>query len=111
MIRRPPRSTLFPYTTLFRSVSFHEEAADAVFFVFHLRPDDGDVSDGSRRDPHLLAVNHVFAADFLGARAHAAGVRSEVGLGQAETAKLLALLHWRKPCLLLLLAAEFVNRV
>src|SRR3712207_8625342 len=24
MIRRPPRSTLFPYTTLFRSVVFHE---------------------------------------------------------------------------------------
>src|ERR1035441_10759148 len=24
MIRRPPRSTLFPYTTLFRSVSAHE---------------------------------------------------------------------------------------
>src|SRR5256885_7245394 len=23
MIRRPPRSTLFPYTTLFRSVSLH----------------------------------------------------------------------------------------
>src|SRR2546427_2446315 len=23
MIRRPPRSTLFPYTTLFRSVRFH----------------------------------------------------------------------------------------
>src|SRR2546422_2952604 len=23
MIRRPPRSTLFPYTTLFRSISFH----------------------------------------------------------------------------------------
>src|SRR5436190_17007789 len=28
MIRRPPRSTLFPYTTLFRSV-LHEVAADA----------------------------------------------------------------------------------
>src|SRR5258708_9190268 len=25
MIRRPPRSTLFPYTTLFRSRPFHEE--------------------------------------------------------------------------------------
>src|SRR5258707_2634895 len=25
MIRRPPRSTLFPYTTLFRSPSFREE--------------------------------------------------------------------------------------
>src|SRR5689334_24815813 len=24
MIRRAPRSTLFPYTTLFRSVTFHE---------------------------------------------------------------------------------------
>src|SRR5256885_7219023 len=23
MIRRPPRSTLFPYTTLFRSIGFH----------------------------------------------------------------------------------------
>src|SRR2546430_8141680 len=25
MIRRPPRSTLFPYTTLFRSLGQHEE--------------------------------------------------------------------------------------
>src|SRR2546430_11125179 len=25
MIRRPPRSTLFPYTTLFRSASWHAE--------------------------------------------------------------------------------------
>src|SRR5258707_14800826 len=31
MIRRPPRSTLFPYTTLFRSVAkaIHELVADA----------------------------------------------------------------------------------
>src|SRR5260370_14670594 len=27
MIRRPPRSTLFPYTTLFRSISFHRGGA------------------------------------------------------------------------------------
>src|SRR5438105_6974693 len=25
MIRRPPRSTLFPYTTLFRSVNYNED--------------------------------------------------------------------------------------
>src|SRR3989442_4116673 len=31
MIRRPPRSTLFPYTTLFRS-SLAPEAADAELF-------------------------------------------------------------------------------
>src|SRR3712207_8746233 len=29
MIRRPPRSTLFPYTTLFRSVKEHPFAQDA----------------------------------------------------------------------------------
>src|SRR2546425_11520848 len=27
MIRRPPRSTLFPYTTLFRSLYVHDEVA------------------------------------------------------------------------------------
>src|SRR2546430_11141270 len=32
MIRRPPRSTLFPYTTLFRSV-FRSPAASAGFVV------------------------------------------------------------------------------
>src|SRR3712207_8753224 len=33
MIRRPPRSTLFPYTTLFRSLGdrFHIDAVDAEF--------------------------------------------------------------------------------
>src|SRR5256886_8701119 len=29
MIRRPPRSTLFPYTTLFRSRPAHEELPEA----------------------------------------------------------------------------------
>src|SRR5687768_18089769 len=28
MIRRPPRSTLFPYTTLFRSIVLAEDVAD-----------------------------------------------------------------------------------
>src|SRR2546427_2983046 len=38
MIRRPPRSTLFPYTTLFRSLEVHSirQAADVV-----VRLDDG----------------------------------------------------------------------
>src|SRR5947209_12995763 len=29
MIRRPPRSTLFPYTTLFRSHTFHSECVSS----------------------------------------------------------------------------------
>src|SRR5258708_14380521 len=32
MIRRPPRSTLFPYTTLFRS-AFLDEGVDALFGI------------------------------------------------------------------------------
>src|SRR3712207_8381007 len=33
MIRRPPRSTLFPYTTLFRSIEFVLTPAVIVFFI------------------------------------------------------------------------------
>jgi len=42
MIRRPPRSTLFPYTTLFRSISFINEIADLCEAV------DADVQDVAR---------------------------------------------------------------
>src|SRR3712207_7208036 len=33
MIRRPPRSTLFPYTTLFRSLGDLKQVGDADFLV------------------------------------------------------------------------------
>src|SRR5436190_11624219 len=33
MIRRPPRSTLFPYTTLFRSFDKYNDNADRIFRV------------------------------------------------------------------------------
>src|SRR2546426_6004696 len=44
MIRRPPRSTLFPYTTLFRSTSAFGLGRDQFFrrlerFAFHLQVD------------------------------------------------------------------------
>src|SRR3712207_7785044 len=49
MIRRPPRSTLFPYTTLFRSGRqvFQVESADGQVFLLrgHLVPEH----DGLRR--------------------------------------------------------------
>src|SRR2546422_6903427 len=56
MIRRPPRSTLFPYTTLFRSaagraVRLHE-TADAVLGA--RGPDDDVVADHERG--HRLGV-------------------------------------------------------
>src|SRR5438093_4943075 len=49
MIRRPPRSTLFPYTTLFRS-----EAEDAVqdTFIYALRALRRGVVPESRSEEH-----------------------------------------------------------
>src|SRR2546429_4320648 len=35
MIRRPPRSTLFPYTTLFRSNEFFASCGEGVLTVVH----------------------------------------------------------------------------
>src|SRR3712207_7160639 len=43
MIRRPPRSTLFPYTTLFRSEPGAGPVADA---GVERHPEDGDVGAG-----------------------------------------------------------------
>src|SRR5256886_3230722 len=40
MIRRPPRSTLFPYTTLFRSLVLPR----------HQLAEDGDADDGEARE-------------------------------------------------------------
>src|SRR3989442_6381511 len=39
MIRRPPRSTLFPYTTLFRSLEVAEFQVPALVEAVHLRAD------------------------------------------------------------------------
>src|SRR3712207_6905465 len=49
MIRRPPRSTLFPYTTLFRSTfELHEAVGEALKPLAHAvanrRPGDADAS-------------------------------------------------------------------
>src|SRR5258708_15388893 len=43
MIRRPPRSTLFPYTTLFRSFSFGSIRIDGVTYEHDVVIDRGRV--------------------------------------------------------------------
>src|SRR5256884_4562843 len=53
MIRRPPRSTLFPYTTLFRSVELN---ADLHSRRIH------DLQERNAR-PHLVALLHGSHAD------------------------------------------------
>src|SRR5258708_32035657 len=54
MIRRPPRSTLFPYTTLFRSAADDELAISAQF-------DGGQRAAGRSADEHLVALPSVSA--------------------------------------------------
>src|SRR5258706_16120473 len=64
MIRRPPRSTLFPYTTLFRS-----PRAD---LLFHLRPEAPELLDPAfveRRGE----VGGRFHLEFLVEQLHALG--------------------------------------
>ena len=46
MIRRPPRSTLFPYTTLFRSVGFLELTIEdgAIEHVTYIDDDEAELT-------------------------------------------------------------------
>src|SRR3712207_9209722 len=53
MIRRPPRSTLFPYTTLFRSFSFANYHDPARTNWGRLRVwNDDEIAPGTGFDPH-----------------------------------------------------------
>src|SRR2546430_7275619 len=52
MIRRPPRSTLFPYTTLFRSVAFAQHVEKARRIVPHL------LAQLAQRDEFARALAH-----------------------------------------------------
>src|SRR5258708_17020907 len=49
MIRRPPRSTLFPYTTLFRSVRNRERVLEAAKAVFSACGPDASLEAVARR--------------------------------------------------------------
>src|SRR5258705_8132626 len=66
MIRRPPRSTLFPYTTLFRSNQFHnpvrvpKEAGKGMAKVTLSFPDwkEGEVAPEPRKSPAPRSEEH-----------------------------------------------------
>src|SRR5256885_9928804 len=63
MIRRPPRSTLFPYTTLFRSV--RRRHFDAFRVVQQLAGEVGDVFGEGRREQQVLTLGRQAREDFL----------------------------------------------
>src|SRR3712207_2289739 len=74
MIRRPPRSTLFPYTTLFRSLEKHGSRRRRSWRKLHLATDtdtgrivasaltDKEADDGSQVGPLLDRVDGPLAS-------------------------------------------------
>src|SRR5256884_5578515 len=70
MIRRPPRSTLFPYTTLFRSTGAVEIVAD---FLVVCRDTFGDGAGGAAHDKEP-------ARDFLRSEEHTSELQSRLHL-------------------------------
>src|SRR5256885_10158684 len=64
MIRRPPRSTLFPYTTLFRSVDDDDEEEMCTHIQWFCSPDE--LSGGKSFKPRsdVLPNESYITADF-----------------------------------------------
>src|SRR5256885_9793551 len=63
MIRRPPRSTLFPYTTLFRSSNVHVETAR----ITEITPTGVSTADGVAHDADVIIYATGFTTtEFLG---------------------------------------------
>src|SRR3712207_7132617 len=58
MIRRPPRSTLFPYTTLFRSLTGRLDGWRAALWMVREHPWTG-VGHGAYRPEYVPAMNHL----------------------------------------------------
>src|SRR3712207_8869690 len=69
MIRRPPRSTLFPYTTLFRSLHLLREQIVAASSIkaTTVVTEDGEVVQDPRKVPEQLRVRRggIYAGDRL----------------------------------------------
>src|SRR2546429_6911168 len=80
MIRRPPRSTLFPYTTLFRSRLLCAGPFRGGVFGM-LEPELAPEPGGVARDLHVAAVGAArerLGADQIEPGAHVCGLRGEL---------------------------------
>src|SRR5258708_8333601 len=58
MIRRPPRSTLFPYTTLFRSVAGTKFSTKSFFFPFSTAEDLQGIPTEERSKANSRSEEH-----------------------------------------------------
>src|SRR5690554_7315008 len=72
MIRRPPRSTLFPYTTLFRSASFGDAEVDHRANEHRTQPQSGGL--GGTVQTHI-EIGQLRQADRKSTRLNSSHVR------------------------------------
>src|SRR5215468_9228435 len=81
MIRRPPRSTLFPYTTLFRSVSRSDTPASII------KPRSASLGPGNRSEEHTseLQSHHDIVCRLLLEKKKSSSRRSRAALKAAVT--------------------------
>src|SRR5260221_14043694 len=81
MIRRPPRSTLFPYTTLFRSIHFdaHADTGDVQWgsLIGHGLPMRRLIESGACRGDRFLQETIATAGAGLDQAAHRQAVADE----------------------------------
>src|SRR2546426_8288211 len=83
MIRRPPRSTLFPYTTLFRSQLLEARAAGAsgvLLIARALPPDRLEALARTARDNALGVLVEVHTAAELRSEEHTSELQSPCNL-------------------------------
>src|SRR2546430_11178013 len=98
MIRRPPRSTLFPYTTLFRSVERlvdRDELQSAEVFVVHDQAVGNDIERGqiARRDFLLLARGRFGQADRKSTRLNSSHSQISYAVFCLKKKKITTLVH------------------
>src|SRR5256885_12606950 len=86
MIRRPPRSTLFPYTTLFRSLVLLAVGAQlhAVAFGHHER----DLQDVDRVQAQALAEEWLRRIDVRGRHVQVQRLDDQAGRSEEHTSEL-----------------------
>src|SRR2546429_6692911 len=85
MIRRPPRSTLFPYTTLFRSAAIERELVAAAAIELGRRHVEGDRHVDARLEPGVGDGADQLGEGFL--------VRLERRRSEEHTSELQSRLH------------------
>jgi len=87
MIRRPPRSTLFPYTTLFRSLAQHFDAPDVARGEMVLlidRNQEGEELSETNSTVDVATRVAALEAEGLSARDALKRAAREMGLDRSE---------------------------